>query len=164
MPALLLLYYIDLLTALWHLDALCYEGCEGHGSANGLPQPRMELAERSHEHTYLGWYCFFLRERERDRHPLLGPLVHLPPLARSSDPPAPRLHQPAPHARGPARPVHRGQQPQRAPALRHGRLVAVQQGSGRGAAAGWAGGGPGCHLGQHWAVLHATGPGSPEGR
>ena len=26
------------------------EGCEGHGSANGLPQPRMELAERSHEH------------------------------------------------------------------------------------------------------------------
>ena len=23
--------------------ALCYEGCEGHGSANGLPQPRMEL-------------------------------------------------------------------------------------------------------------------------
>ena len=25
------------------------EGCEGHGSANGLPQPRMELAERSHE-------------------------------------------------------------------------------------------------------------------
>ena len=39
-------------TALWHLDALCYEGCEGHGSANGLPQPRMELAERSHEQTY----------------------------------------------------------------------------------------------------------------
>ena len=28
------------------LVALCYEGCEGHGSANGLPQPRMELAER----------------------------------------------------------------------------------------------------------------------
>ena len=27
---------------------------EGHGSANGLPQPRMELAERSHEQTYLG--------------------------------------------------------------------------------------------------------------
>ena len=25
------------------MDALCYEGCEGHGSANGLPQPRMEL-------------------------------------------------------------------------------------------------------------------------
>ena len=25
--------------------------------ANGLPQPRMELAERSHEQTYLGWYC-----------------------------------------------------------------------------------------------------------
>ena len=24
---------------------------------NGLPQPRMELAERSHEQTYLGWYC-----------------------------------------------------------------------------------------------------------
>ena len=22
-------------TALWHLGALCYEGCEGHGSANG---------------------------------------------------------------------------------------------------------------------------------
>ena len=44
-------------TALWHLDALCYEGCEGHGSANRLPQPRMELAERSHEQTYLGWYC-----------------------------------------------------------------------------------------------------------
>ena len=43
-------------TALWHLDALCYEGCEGHGSANGLPRPRMELAERS-EQTYLGWYC-----------------------------------------------------------------------------------------------------------
>ena len=38
-------------TALWHLDALCYEGCDG--SANGLPQPRMELAERSHEQTYL---------------------------------------------------------------------------------------------------------------
>ena len=45
--------------ALWHLDALCYEGCEGHGSANGLPQPRMELAmaERSHEKIYMGWYC-----------------------------------------------------------------------------------------------------------
>ena len=27
---------------------------DGHGSANGLPQPRMELAERSHEQTYLG--------------------------------------------------------------------------------------------------------------
>ena len=40
-------------TALWHLDALCYEKCEGHGSANGLPQPRMELAERYHEQTYL---------------------------------------------------------------------------------------------------------------
>ena len=25
--------------ALWPLDALCYEGCEGHGTANGLPQP-----------------------------------------------------------------------------------------------------------------------------
>ena len=35
--------------ALWHLDALCYEGCEGHGSANGLPQPRMELAEVNHD-------------------------------------------------------------------------------------------------------------------
>ena len=44
-------------TALWHLDTLCYEGCEGHGSAYGLPQPRMELAERRHEQTYLGWYC-----------------------------------------------------------------------------------------------------------
>ena len=43
--------------ALWHLDALCYEGCEGHGSANALPQPRMELAERSHEQTYFGRYC-----------------------------------------------------------------------------------------------------------
>ena len=31
--------------ALWHLDALCYEGYEGHGTANGLPQPRKELAE-----------------------------------------------------------------------------------------------------------------------
>ena len=32
------------------LDALCHEGCEGYGSgygsANGLSQPRMELAER----------------------------------------------------------------------------------------------------------------------
>ena len=27
------------------VDTLCYEGCEGHGSANGLPQPRMELAK-----------------------------------------------------------------------------------------------------------------------
>ena len=36
-------------TTLWHLDALCSEGCEGHGSASGLPQPRMELAERNHE-------------------------------------------------------------------------------------------------------------------
>ena len=43
-------------TALWHLDALCYEGCEGHGSTNGLPQP-MELAEKSHEQTYWGRYC-----------------------------------------------------------------------------------------------------------
>ena len=39
------------------LDALCNEGCEGHGTANGLPQPRMELAERSHEHTYWGRSC-----------------------------------------------------------------------------------------------------------
>ena len=37
-------------TALWHLDALCYEGCEGHWAANRLPQPRMELA-------YLGRNC-----------------------------------------------------------------------------------------------------------
>ena len=35
----------------------CIMGCEGHGSTNGLPQPRMELAERSHEQTYLGRYC-----------------------------------------------------------------------------------------------------------
>ena len=54
------LYYTHLYyTCVLHLDALCYEGCEGHGSANGLPQPRMELAERSHEHTYLGWYCWW---------------------------------------------------------------------------------------------------------
>ena len=33
------------------------EGCEGHGSANRLPQPRMELAERSREHTYVGRNC-----------------------------------------------------------------------------------------------------------
>ena len=32
-------------TALWHLDVLCYKGCERHGTANGLPQPRMELAK-----------------------------------------------------------------------------------------------------------------------
>ena len=43
--------------ALWHLGTLCYEGCEGHGTANRLPQPRMGLAERSHEHTYLGRNC-----------------------------------------------------------------------------------------------------------
>ena len=30
---------------------------EGHGTANGLPQPSMELAERCHEHTYLGRNC-----------------------------------------------------------------------------------------------------------
>ena len=36
--------------ALWHLDA-CHEGCEGHGTANGLPQPRIKLAEISHEQT-----------------------------------------------------------------------------------------------------------------
>ena len=35
-------------TALWHLDASCYEGCKGHGTADGLPQLRMELAKRSH--------------------------------------------------------------------------------------------------------------------
>ena len=34
-------------TALWHLDALYCEGCEGHGSANGLLQPIMELAEKA---------------------------------------------------------------------------------------------------------------------
>ena len=44
----------DMCNLLDGLVALCYEGCEGHGSANGLPQPRMELAERSHEQTYLG--------------------------------------------------------------------------------------------------------------
>ena len=41
-------------TALWHLDALCYEGCEGHGSANGLPQPRMELAEAMNRPIWAG--------------------------------------------------------------------------------------------------------------
>ena len=35
------------------VDALCYKRCEGHGSANVLPQPRMEPAERSHEHNCL---------------------------------------------------------------------------------------------------------------
>ena len=44
-------------TPFWHLDALCYEGSEGHGTANGLPQHRMELAERSHGQTYLGRNC-----------------------------------------------------------------------------------------------------------
>ena len=29
----------------------------GYGTANGLSQSRMELAERSHEHTYLGRDC-----------------------------------------------------------------------------------------------------------
>ena len=33
------------------------EGCEGHRTANGLPQLRMDLAERNHEHTYLGRNC-----------------------------------------------------------------------------------------------------------
>ena len=34
-------------TALWHwMHFAMREGCEGHGSANGLPQPRMELAEK----------------------------------------------------------------------------------------------------------------------
>ena len=41
-------------TALWHLDALCYEACEGYGTANGLSQPRMELAERIHETDLFG--------------------------------------------------------------------------------------------------------------
>ena len=45
-------YMCNLLDGLVALG--CYEGFEGHGSANGLPQPRMELAERSHEQTYLG--------------------------------------------------------------------------------------------------------------
>ena len=40
--------HVQPVTALWLLDALCYEGCEGHGAANGLPRPIMELAERSH--------------------------------------------------------------------------------------------------------------------
>ena len=35
------------------LDGLVAIGCEGLGTANGISQPRMELAERSHEHTYL---------------------------------------------------------------------------------------------------------------
>ena len=30
--------------ACWHLDVFCYEGCEGHGTANGLLQPTMEQA------------------------------------------------------------------------------------------------------------------------
>ena len=48
---------LDGLVALGCIMVLCYEGCEGHGTANGLPQPIMELAERSHEHTYLGRNC-----------------------------------------------------------------------------------------------------------
>ena len=48
----ILLYAINY--AMRDVRVLCYEGCEGHGSANGLPQPRMELAERSQEQTYLG--------------------------------------------------------------------------------------------------------------
>ena len=39
---------------LWHLAVVCYEGCEGFGTANGLPQPRTELAERSHEQLLMG--------------------------------------------------------------------------------------------------------------
>ena len=39
------------------LDEYTLEYTLRHGSANGLPQPRMELAERSHEQTYLGWHC-----------------------------------------------------------------------------------------------------------
>ena len=35
----------NLLEDLVYLDALCYEGYEGHETANELPQPRMELAE-----------------------------------------------------------------------------------------------------------------------
>ena len=31
--------------ALWHLEAICYERCEGHGMTNGLPKPIMELKE-----------------------------------------------------------------------------------------------------------------------
>ena len=27
---------------MWHLDALCYEGCEGHGTANGLSYRSLE--------------------------------------------------------------------------------------------------------------------------
>ena len=38
----------------WMHYAMRDEGRERHGTANGLPQPRMELAERSHEQTYLG--------------------------------------------------------------------------------------------------------------
>ena len=42
----------QLLDGLTALDVLCHEGCEGFESANGLSQPRIELAERSHEQTY----------------------------------------------------------------------------------------------------------------
>ena len=30
--------YPDMSSLLVSLDALCYEGCDGHGTANGLPQ------------------------------------------------------------------------------------------------------------------------------
>ena len=45
------------LNAVYNIDVILIINIpyfEGHGSANGLPQPRMELAERSHEQTYLG--------------------------------------------------------------------------------------------------------------
>ena len=45
-------------TAVWHLDVLCYEGGNGHGAAYRLSQPRMELAERSHEQTLGGDCCW----------------------------------------------------------------------------------------------------------
>ena len=38
----------------WMHYAMWDEGCEGHETANGLLQPRMELDESSHEHTYWG--------------------------------------------------------------------------------------------------------------
>ena len=58
-------------TALWHMDALCSERCEGHWTANGLQQPRMELAESCHEHTYLGRNHCELRLRSTPRYRLV---------------------------------------------------------------------------------------------
>ena len=36
---------------------LCYEGSKGYGTVNEFSQPRIELAGRSHEHTYLDRDC-----------------------------------------------------------------------------------------------------------